>query len=102
MWFRVPAALPDDEHLHAALLGFATDWTGIGGRPLHLEGDTQGMVSVDHAVWFHRVARADDWLFYDVHSLVNAGGRGLLRGVMRDRDGRVVISVAQEMRLTPV
>jgi acyl-CoA thioesterase-2 len=102
MWFRIPKELPDDEHLHAALLGFATDWTGIGGRPLHLDGDTQGMVSLDHAAWFHRPARADEWLFYDVHSLVNAGGRGLLRGVMRDVDGRVVASVAQEMRLTPV
>ena len=102
MWFRIPSELPDDEHLHAALLGFATDWTGIGGRPLHLEGDIQGMVSLDHAAWFHRRARADEWLFYDVHSLVNAGGRGLLRGVMRDVGGRVVASVAQEMRLTPV
>jgi acyl-CoA thioesterase-2 len=102
MWFRVPAQLPDDEHLHTALLGFATDWTGIGGRPLHLEGDTQGMVSLDHAAWFHRPARADAWLFYDVQSLVNSGGRGLLRGVMRDLEGRVVVSVAQEMRLTPV
>jgi acyl-CoA thioesterase-2 len=102
MWFRIPAALPDDPHLHTALLGFATDWTGIGGRPRHLEGDTTGMVSLDHAAWFHRPARADEWLFYDVHSLVNAGGRGLLRGVMRDPDGRVVASAAQEMRLTPV
>jgi len=102
MWFKIPTALPDDPHLHTALLGFATDWTGIGGRPLHLEGDIQGMVSLDHAAWFHRAARADEWLLYDVHSLVNAGGRGLLRGVMRDRDGQVVASVAQEMRLTPV
>lgn len=102
MWFRIPASLPDDVHLHTALLGFASDWTGIGGRPLHLEGDTTGMVSLDHAVWFHRPARADQWLFYDVHSLVNAGGRGLLRGVMRDKNGRVVASVTQEMRLTPV
>lgn len=60
------------------------------------------MVSLDHAVWFHRPARADEWLFYDVHSLVNAGGRGLLRGAMHDREGRVVVSAAQEMRLTPV
>jgi acyl-CoA thioesterase II len=101
IWFRIPAALPDDEHLHTALLGFATDWTGVGGRPRHLEDDIQGMVSLDHAAWFHRPARADEWLFYDVHSLVNAGGRGLLRGEMRDTDGRVVVSVAQEMRLTP-
>ena len=42
MWFRIPASLPDDEHLHTALLGFATDWTGIGGRPLHLDGDIAG------------------------------------------------------------
>ena len=102
MWFKIPAPLPDDPHLHTALLGFATDWTGVGGRPLHLEGDIQGMVSLDHAAWFHRTARADEWLLYDVHSLVNAGGRGLLRGVMRDRAGKVVASVAQEMRLTPV
>jgi acyl-CoA thioesterase-2 len=102
IWFRVPTPLPDDPHLHTALLGFATDWTGIGGRPLHLEGDTTGMVSLDHAAWFHRPARADEWLFFDVHSLVNAGGRGLLRGTMRDTDGHVVASVAQEMRLTPI
>ena len=101
MWFRIPRALPDDVHLHTALLGFASDWTGVGGRPLHLDDDIQGMVSLDHAVWFHRPARADEWLFYDVHSLVNAGGRGLLRGAMHDADGRVVVSVAQEMRLTP-
>jgi len=101
MWFRIPHPLPDDGHLQTALLGFATDWTGIGGRPLHLDGDTTGMVSLDHAAWFHRPARADSWLFYDVHSLVNAGGRGLLGGAIRDAEGRVVISVAQEMRLTP-
>lgn len=102
MWFRIPADLPDDPHLHTALLGFATDWTGVGGRPLHLEDDITGMVSLDHAAWFHRPAHADEWLLYDVHSLVNAGGRGLLRGVMRDEAGNVVVSVAQEMKLTPV
>jgi acyl-CoA thioesterase-2 len=102
IWFRVPTRLPDDPHLHTALLGFATDWTGTGGRPLHLEGDVQGMISLDHAVWFHRAARADEWLFYDVHSLVNTGGRGLLRGTIHRQDRRIVASVAQEMRLWPV
>ena len=99
MWCRIPGDVPDDPHLHTALLGFASDWTGVGGRPLHLDGDTQGMVSLDHAVWFHRPARVDAWLSYDVHSLVNAGGRGLLRGVMRNPDGHIVVSVAQEMLL---
>ena len=104
MWFRIPADLPDDPHLHAALLAFASDWTGVGGRPLLLDGEigVEGMISLDHALWFHRPARADEWLYYDVQSLVNAGGRGLLRGVMRDEAGRVVLSIAQEMKLTPL
>ena len=100
-WFRLPRRLDDDPHLHAALLGYATDWTGIGGRPLDLEGDTTGMISLDHAAWFHRPARADEWHLQDVHALVNAGGRGTLRGVIRDVDGRIVVSMAQEMLLQP-
>lgn len=101
-WFRMPRALDDDPHLHTALLGYATDWTGLGGRPLHLEGDVTGMISLDHAAWFHRPARADHWLLHDVQSLVNAGGRGTLRGVIRDRHGLIVASMAQEMLLQPV
>ena len=101
-WVRIPRALDDDVHLHTALLGYATDWTGIGGRPLHLEGDTTGMISLDHAAWFHRPARADEWLLQDVQSLVNAGGRGTLRGVIRNTDGQIVASMAQEMLLRPV
>jgi acyl-CoA thioesterase II len=101
-WFRIPRPLGDDPHLHTALIGYATDWTGIGGRPLHLEGDTAGMVSLDHAAWFHRPVRADDWLLQDVQCLVNAGGRSTLRGVIRDVEGQVVASMAQEMLLQPV
>jgi acyl-CoA thioesterase-2 len=101
-WFRLPRPLDDDPHLHTALLGYATDWTGLGGRPLHLDGDTTGMISLDHAAWFHRPARADDWLLQDVQSLVNAGGRGTLRGVIRNRQGLIVASMAQEMLLQPI
>ena len=101
-WFRLPRPLGDEPHLHAALIGYATDWTGLGGRPLHLEGDITGMISLDHAAWFHRPARVDDWLLQDVQSLVNAGGRGTLRGVIRDRHGLIVASMAQEMLLHPV
>ena len=101
-WFRLPRALDDDPRLHAALLGYATDWTGIGGRPLHLDGDTTGMISLDHTAWFHRPARADEWHLQDVQSLVNAGGRGTLRGVIRNTQGAIVASMAQEMLLRPV
>lgn len=101
-WFRLPRRLDDDPHLHAALFGYATDWTGIGGRPLDLDGDTAGMISLDHAAWFHRPARADEWHLQDVQSLVNAGGRGTLRGVIRNLKGEIVASMAQEMLLQPV
>ena len=101
-WFRLPRVLDDDPHLHAALLGYATDWTGVGGRPLHLDGDTTGMISLDHSAWFHRPARADSWLLQDVQSLMNAGGRGTLRGVIRNPQGLIVASMAQEMLLQPV
>jgi acyl-CoA thioesterase-2 len=101
-WFRMPGTLGNDPNVHAALIAYATDWTGIGGRPLHLEGDITGMVSLDHAVWFHRPARADEWHLYDVHSLINTMGRGVLRGTMHDRDRHIVASVAQEMLLRPI
>jgi acyl-CoA thioesterase-2 len=99
MWFRTAAPLPDDPHLAAAFIAFATDITYTGGRPQHLEGDTRGMISIDHAVWFHRPLRPDTWSYYDVHSLINAGGRGLLRGAMYSQEGRLCVSVAQEMVL---
>jgi acyl-CoA thioesterase-2 len=60
------------------------------------------MISLDHSAWFHRPARADEWHLQDVQSLVNAGGRGTLRGVIRDLQGVIVASMAQEMLLRPV
>ncbi len=96
-WFRLPVRLADDPHLHASLFAYATDWTGTGGRPLSLDGDITGMISLDHAAWFHRPSRADEWHLQDVHSVVNAGGRGTLRGVIRNQQGQVVASMAQEM-----
>lgn len=98
-WMRLPDPLPDDPMLHAAIVAMTTDMTGTGGRPLDLDGGVDGLVSLDHAVWFHRPLRPDDWCYYDVHALVNTGGRGTLRATMRDHDGRLAVSVAQEMLL---
>ena len=100
MWFRTTAPLPDDDHLAAAFTAYATDLTWKGARPLHLEGDTRGIVSVDHAIWFHRKLRPDDWCYYDVHALINAGGRGLVRGQMFSADRQLCASVVQETLLT--
>lgn len=96
MWFRTNGPLPDDDHLATAFTAFASDLTYKGARPLHLDGDTRGIVSVDHAIWFHRTLRPDQWCYYDVHALINAGGRSLVRGQMFSSDRQLCISVAQE------
>lgn len=101
LWIRIARPLPDDPHLHDALLAYITDVTWTSTRPLHLEGDTRGIVSLDHAVWFHRRVRADEWLFYDAHSLLNTGGRGLLRGNLYGPDGNLAVSMTQEQLLRP-
>ena len=101
IWIRAGAPLPDDPHLHDALLAFMTDVTFTSTRPLRLEGDTRGIVSLDHTIHFHRQARADDWLFYDCHSVVNTMGRGVLRGSMYTTDRRIAASVTQETLLLP-
>src|SRR5262249_9462502 len=100
-WFRIGSSLPDDANLHTALLAFLTELTGPGGRPLHLPGDVTRTMSLEHAAWLRRPGRADGWALYDVHSLVNTGGRGVLRGAIYGPEGRLAASVAQEMILRP-
>ncbi len=98
-WFRLPVDMGDDVHVHAAYLGMASDWTGIGARPLNLtwDNDEYGIASLDHAVWFHRPPRIDQWLHTDLHALVNFGGRSQVRMTIRNEAGEVVASMAQEL-----
>ncbi|MDH3705377.1 MAG: thioesterase family protein [Acidimicrobiia bacterium] len=101
IWMRLARPIDDDPHLHTALVAYMSDITWTGSRPLHLDGDERGIISLDHALWFHRPARADDWRFFDLHSLVNSGGRGLIRGTMHGGDGQLQTSMAQELLLRP-
>lgn len=98
-WLRLPLDVGDDVHVHTAYVGLASDWTGIGSRPhkLNWDSDEYGIASLDHAVWFHRPPRIDEWLLSDLHALVNFGGRSHVRMTMRDEQGRVVASMAQEL-----
>ena len=97
VWFGVDP-LGDDPALHATVLAYLSDMTGTSFRPhsLGVWGEHTD-ASLDHAVWFHRPARADGWLFYDLHALVNTGGRSLVRGELYTRDGRLCVSLAQEL-----
>jgi acyl-CoA thioesterase-2 len=99
-WLRAAAALPDDPLLHQALLAYASDWSlmRVAMLPHQLnftKPAVQG-VSLDHAMWFHRDFRFDEWLLYQSDSPSLAGARGFCRGSLWSRDGRLVASVAQE------
>jgi len=99
-WFRAVDRVPDDPALHRCLLAYASDFTllAVALRPHARTWYQPGMVvaSLDHALWFHRPARVDDWLLY-VHDSPSAqSARGLARGLVFDRGGRLVASVAQE------
>lgn len=97
-WFRTRETLPDDPVVHACVLVYLSDMTGSAFRPLSLGSwGTHTDASLDHAVWFHRPWRADAWSVFDLHALVNAGGRATIRGTMHGEDGVLHLSMAQEL-----
>jgi acyl-CoA thioesterase II len=100
VWFRAPDKLPDDPALHIAFIAYASDMTLLDtamiphGKSV-FDADMQP-ASLDHAMWFHRLARADEWLLYAQDSPSASGALGLARGMIFAQDGRLVASVAQE------
>jgi acyl-CoA thioesterase-2 len=100
IWLRTDGALPDDPALHKVLLAYASDYSLLGTALLpHGLAFSQGTIraaSLDHAMWFHRDFRMDDWLLYAMDSPNMAHGRGFSRGSLFTRDGQLVASVAQE------
>ncbi|MGP4114452.1 acyl-CoA thioesterase [Streptomyces sp. 4N509B] len=104
VWFRVNGKLDgeyDDPMLHIALSTYVSDMTLLDsillahGRGGWMVGDIVG-ASLDHAMWFHRPFRVDEWLLYDTTSPTSQGGRGLAHGRIFTRDGRLAVSVVQE------
>ncbi len=100
IWIKANGQLPDDPKIHDCVLAYASDFTLLDtaliahGRLL-FDRDLQ-LASLDHALWFHRPFRADDWLLYAQDSPSTAGARGFTRGSFYSRDGRLVASVTQE------
>ena len=100
LWFKLHGELDPDPHLGRALLAYVSDFHLIGTTTLpHGISWIQGnlmLASLDHAMWFHRDFSLDDWLLYTCDSPSTQGGRGLSRGMIYDRRGRLVASTAQE------
>lgn len=104
-WFRTVAPLPDDPAIHRAVIAYASDYTLLGTCALPhglswARGELNG-ASLDHAIWFHRPARADEWLLYATDSPWSGGGRGMNHGRIFNRAGELVASVAQEGVIRP-
>ncbi|SED32279.1 acyl-CoA thioesterase II [Streptomyces sp. TLI_105] len=101
VWFRTNGKLADDPLLHVVLATYVSDMTLLDsvllahGRGGWAVGDVVG-ASLDHAMWFHRPFRADEWLLYDQESPTASGGRGLGQARIYTRDGQLAISVIQE------
>jgi acyl-CoA thioesterase-2 len=99
-WMKARDPLPDDPRLHQCVLAYLSDWSLLDTATLphgvsFLQDDMQ-MASLDHAMWFHRPFRADEWLLYVQDSPSASGARGLNRGLIYRRDGALVASAAQE------
>lgn len=102
-WVRVKDPLPDDPALHCCLLGYFSDQTRLSFRPYSEQAwGTHTDASLDHAVWFHRPARVDRWLRYELQALSVRGNRATVRGLMYDAEGALVLSMAQELLVRPV
>ncbi|MFJ9583952.1 acyl-CoA thioesterase [Streptomyces acidicola] len=101
VWFRANGKLDDDPLLHVVLATYVSDMTLLDsillahGRGGWAVGDVVG-ASLDHAMWFHRPFRADEWLLYDQESPSSSGGRGLGQGRIYTQDGQLAITVIQE------
>jgi acyl-CoA thioesterase II len=100
VWLRADGRLPDDPLLHVCVLTYASDMTLLDSvlvrHGLAPGLDDISMASLDHAMWFERPFRADEWLLYSTHSPSASGGRGLATGRFYTQDGRQVCSVVQE------
>jgi acyl-CoA thioesterase-2 len=99
-WFRTISRMPDDFAAHQYLLAYASDFHLVG-TSLYPHGHSpweadMQIASLDHAMWFHRDFRMDDWLLYVMNSPSSTGARGISFAKVYTRDGNLVASVAQE------
>ncbi len=98
-WVRVKEEFGDDPALHACALTYVSDMAVIRSAVAPGAPVSWGGASLDHAVWFHRPFRVDDWLLFTVEPVTNFGARGLARGTFHTRSGELVASFVQECLL---
>lgn len=103
VWVRVPTRMADDPVLHACMITFLSDMgpVGVVSGSLRLPREGRMMASLDHCMWFHHPARADEWLLYELEQVVTARARGVARGSLWTREGELAASLVQEVLARP-
>ncbi|PCI84578.1 MAG: acyl-CoA thioesterase II [Hyphomicrobiales bacterium] len=100
VWFRASSKLPDDVDIHHAVLAFASDFslldTSLIAHGTSVFDPDMQVASLDHAIWFHRPFKADEWLLYSQDSPSSGGARGFNRGSIFNLQGQLIASTAQE------
>jgi acyl-CoA thioesterase-2 len=100
LWIKTIGPLPDNVELHRNVLAYVSDYqllaTAMRPHGIDYTAGNLQLATLDHAMWFHRPCRVDDWLLYAMESPSASGGRGLSFGRIFTRDGRLVASTAQE------
>jgi acyl-CoA thioesterase-2 len=106
VWIRAAGELPDSPLLHQCVVAYASDMTLLDAvalpHAIAWTDESWQIASLDHALWFHRQLRADEWLLYAQESPVATGARGFATGRLYARDGSLVVSVVQEGLLRPL
>lgn len=106
IWFRAAGRLPDDPMLHRCVLAYASDFnlasTALLPHAKSWFSPDMIVASIDHALWFHRDVRVDEWLLYTMDTPTAQSVRGMSRGLIYDQQGRLVASAAQECLMRPV
>ncbi len=104
-WLRMPSAAGAPDAAQATLLTYVSDYwlagTAVLPHAVPMPGPQVFLASLDHAMWFHRGARVDDWLFVETVSPSAQNGRGLSLGFVHDRSGRLVATMVQEALMRP-
>ncbi len=99
-WLRTVDRLPDDRELHQSILAYVSDYglltTTLQPHGLHFTDMDLQMASIDHAMWFHRPFRVDEWLLCEYEAISTSNARGLARGAIYQRDGKLVATTIQE------
>ena len=106
VWFKSNGSLPDDPLLHVCVVAYASDLTlldtAVMPHQISYTDESFQVASLDHAMWFHRTLRADDWLLYHQRSPSAQHARGIAEGFIYASDGRLCVTVIQEGLMRPV